>query len=265
MPRIAFCLTNLCLLFLSLPLAAAPAIQWPGEAKVAVSLSYDDALNSQLDHVVPTLDKYQIKASFYPALASPVIPARLEEWRKAALSGHELGNHTFFHPCSASKPGRTWVQPQNDLDKRTLVQIQGEVTAANTFLKAIDGRTERTYTPPCLDSDVADGNYLKVVAKEFVAIKTAEGFPEGFAVLVMPDGQSGKELIEFVKTSAKSAKLVHVLFHGVGGDHMAVTPAAHEELVKYLAENKKDYWTDTYISIMKHVKATVPGLMGTGK
>ena len=269
MPRITFYLTKLCLLSLSvslsLPLAAAPAIQWPGDAKVAISLSYDDALNSQLDNVVPALDKYQIKASFYPTLSSPVIAARLEEWRKAARSGHELGNHTFFHPCSAAGPNRTWVLPQNDLDKRSLVQMQGEVTTANTFLNAIDGRTERTYTPPCLDANVGEGNYLKVIAKDFVAIKTAEGFPEGFAVLLMPDGQSGKELIDFVKKSAKNAKLIHLLFHGVGGDYMTVTPQAHEELLKFLAENKKVYWTDTYINIMKHVREKAPGLMGVGE
>lgn len=243
-------------IFCNLVQAAAPT--WPGKAKVAISLSYDDALASQLDHAVPALDKYQIKASFYPTLSSPVMAARMDEWRKAALSGHELGNHTLFHPCSASKLGRSWVLPHNDLDKRTLVQIQDEVNTANAFLKAIDGRTLRTYTPPCLDTDVADGNYLKVIAKDFVSIKTGEDFPKGFSVLLMPDGQSGAELIQYVKKNAKKAKLIHILFHGIGGDYMSVKPEDHEQLLKFLADNRDIYWTDTYINIMTHLNRTHP-------
>jgi peptidoglycan/xylan/chitin deacetylase (PgdA/CDA1 family) len=250
---------NLLLLFFVLPVAAE-TIVWPGKAKVAISLSYDDALASQLDNVVPALDKYQIKASFYPTLSSPVLAARMDEWRKVALSGHELGNHTLFHPCSASKPGRSWVLPRNDLDKRTLVQIQEEVATASAFLKAIDGRTQRTYTPTCLDTHVADGNYLEVIAKDFVAIKTGEGFADGFAVLLMPDGQNGKALIDYVKKNAKKAKLIHILFHGVGGDYMTVAPEAHEQLLKYLADNRDIYWTDTYINIMTHFNKSASGV-----
>lgn len=236
--------------------AATPL--WPGNAKVAVSLSYDDALASQLDNAIPALDKYGIKASFYPILSSPVLAARLDEWRKAALSGHELGNHTLFHPCSTSQPGRDWVLPHNNLDKYTLVRIQEEVNTANAFLKAIDGRTLRTYTPPCLDAQVADGNYLDAIAKDFVAIKTGENFPKGFSVLLMPDGHDGKALINYVKKNAKKAKLIHILFHGVGGDHLSVMPEAHEQLLKYLSDNRDIYWTDTYINIMTHLNKANP-------
>lgn len=257
MLRRSIALSGLVLAFLTTSLAAEN-LQWPGGAKVAVSLSYDDALASQLDNALPALDKYQIKASFYPTLSSPVLAARLDEWRKAAQSGHELGNHTLFHPCSASKPGRSWVAAHNDLDKRTLVQIQDEVATANAFLKAIDGRSQRTYTPPCLDTHVADGNYLQVIAKDFVGIKTAENFPEDFSVLLMPDGQSGADLIAYVKKNAEKAKLIQILFHGIGADYMSVTPAAHEQLLKYLADNRNVYWTDTYINIMTQVKSSSP-------
>jgi peptidoglycan/xylan/chitin deacetylase (PgdA/CDA1 family) len=238
---------------LAFGLAAQAEPLWPGNAKVAVSLSYDDALNSQLDNVVPALGKYGIKASFYPTLSSPVIATRLDEWRKVAQSGHELGNHTLFHACSRSKPGRSWVAVHNDLDKRTLEQITSEVATANAFLKAIDGRTQRTFTPPCLDSHVADGDYLKQVAPDFVGIKAAENFPEGFSVLLMPDGHSGAELIDYVKQNAKKVKFIQILFHGVGGDYMTVASKDHDQLLKYLADNRDTYWTDTYINIMTHI------------
>ena len=37
----------------------------PNNALAAVSLSYDDPLNSQLNNAIPALDKYDLKGSFY--------------------------------------------------------------------------------------------------------------------------------------------------------------------------------------------------------
>lgn len=115
---------------------------------MAISLSYDDGLNSQLDNVVPALNKYNLKASFYLTLASTVVRERLQEWRSAALQGHELGNHTLYHPCRASLPGREWVPDTANLDTYSLKQIVQEVEMANSFLYAIDGRQQRTLLLP---------------------------------------------------------------------------------------------------------------------
>jgi peptidoglycan/xylan/chitin deacetylase (PgdA/CDA1 family) len=40
---------------------------WPDGAKAAVVLTYDDTLESQLDHVVPALDAAGFKATFFLA------------------------------------------------------------------------------------------------------------------------------------------------------------------------------------------------------
>ena len=48
--------------------------------------------------------------------------------------------------------------------------------------------------------------------------------------------------------------MVNFTFHGIGGDHLSVSKEAHDELLKYLAENRGIYWTDTFINIMKYVK-----------
>jgi peptidoglycan/xylan/chitin deacetylase (PgdA/CDA1 family) len=228
---------------------------WPDGKKAAVSISYDDALNSQLDHALPVLNKNKIKASFYLMLASPVVYERLDEWRAAAKQGHELGNHSIYHPCSASQPGMEWVLPYNNLDKYTIDQMRQEITAANSFLKAIDGRTERTLTPPCFHLMTSNGNYLPAVKELFVAIKNSEdNLPPGSEYL-FPVGLTGEELIAFVEKVAAKGGVANVLFHGVGGDHMTTSKEAHEKFVNYLATNRKIYWTDTYLNIMKHVNA----------
>src|ERR1700749_4854037 len=83
----------------------------------AVVLTYDDAIDVDLDNVVPALDSMKFKGTFYIIGSSPVVNKRMDEWRKAAKEGHELGNHALFHPCDGSLPGRGFVTPDNDLSK----------------------------------------------------------------------------------------------------------------------------------------------------
>jgi peptidoglycan/xylan/chitin deacetylase (PgdA/CDA1 family) len=233
---------------------SAEDIEWPKNTRTAVSLSYDDALNSHLDHAVPALDKHDIKATFYLIIAADAVRERMGEWRDLASRGHELGNHTIYHACSGSLPDRDWVSEDNDLDSRSIEQIKSEVLTANTFLQALDGLKERTFTPPCNDLVVKDGNYLPAVSQYFVAVKGQNnGMREGASPLYAPVGESGQELIDYVKRNTKDGMLLNILFHGVGGDHLSVSAEAHDELLRFLAENRNIYWTDSYINIMRYV------------
>jgi peptidoglycan/xylan/chitin deacetylase (PgdA/CDA1 family) len=236
---------------------------WPDGAKAAVSLAYDDALDSQLDSAIPALDRHGFKGSFYLTLASPTVRQRLAEWRAAAARGHELGNHTLFHPCSASQPGREWVAPWNDLDHMPVAALKQQIWMANTLLYAIDGREERTFTTPCGDPEAAGEPYLNAVKDEFVAIKAMPGGVtpdmvdlDPYAVGVDgPVGASGAELIAIVQAAAERGTMANLTFHGIGGDHLPVSVEAHEELLQHLADNPDVYWVDTFLNIMEHVKS----------
>jgi peptidoglycan/xylan/chitin deacetylase (PgdA/CDA1 family) len=242
--------------------AADKPFTWPNGIKAAVSLAYDDAVNSQLDNAIPTLDKYGLKGSFYVTIGSDTISKRMPEWRKAATNGHELANHTLFHQCSRKGPDRSWVHADNDLDMVSVGQLTAQIRVANTMLHAIDGKTERTYTTPCGDLKAGGEDYISAIKSEFVAIKSIPGgiVPDMktldvYAVGVdVPVGVTGKQLIAAVKKAAAKGTMANFTFHGIGGDHLSISKEAHEELVKYLAENKDIYWTDTFINIMKYVK-----------
>jgi beta-glucanase (GH16 family) len=245
-------------------LVNAGEFTWPNGARAAVSLAYDDALDSQLDHAIPDLDRFKLKGSFYLQLSNPAVQARMKGWRAAAARGHELGNHSLFHQCAHSKPQREWVQPQRDLDTTTLEQMRDQVVLANTMLEAIDGRKERTYTVPCGDRLAAGGkDYLPALRPAFVAIKAGEGdgVIESMAALdpyevpvLAPVGLSGQELIAIVKRAAQKGTMVNFTFHGVGGDYLTTSSEAHRELLRYLADNRQTYWTDTFLNLMRYVK-----------
>jgi peptidoglycan/xylan/chitin deacetylase (PgdA/CDA1 family) len=227
--------------------------KWPNDERMAVSLSYDDALASQLDHAVPALNRHGLRASFYILPNSTVIRQRLEEWRAVAGQGHELGNHSIFHPCRASLPGRDWVAGHRDLDGYTAEQMKEELTTANTILYAIDGQTDRTLTPPCGDRLAGGEDYISLVSDLFVAIKPPKEVP-GFSVTWSPTGVTGQELIDYVRQMEGQTRMVNILFHGVGGDYLSVESDAHEELLQFLADNRDRYWVDSFINIMRHAQ-----------
>ena len=158
-----------------LPSLARDAFKWPDGRRAAVSLAYDDALDSQLDTAIPALDRHGLKGSFYLVLSARSVQSRMAEWRAAAANGHELGNHSLFHQCSARGPGREWVAPQRNLDTTTVAQMRDQVELANTMLQAIDGRSERTFTAPCGDLAAMDGPYIDAVAPLFVGVKLIGG------------------------------------------------------------------------------------------
>lgn len=221
---------------------------WPQGNKIAISVSYDDALNSQLDNALPALNHRGIKASFYVVPLSEAFKNRIDEWRQLAKQGHELGNHTLFHACRKSQPGRDWVPPSNDLDNRPVLAMVDEVTVANTLLTAMDGETVHTLTPPCYDQMAKDGNYVEAVKEQFIGIKGTED--PNFAVLIAPDSISAEQIIAFIEKQPKNIKLVNVLFHGIGADHLVTTTAEHAKFLDYLVANKDKYWVDTYRNIM---------------
>jgi len=244
--------------------AADPAFKWPQGAKAAVSLAYDDAIDSQLDNAIPALDRAGLHGSFYLTLSNASIARRLPEWRVAAARGHELGNHTLFHFCSAKAPGHDWVTPELDLDTVSPARMAAQVRLANTMLHAIDGRTARTFTVPCGDRLAQGGvDYVDLVKGEFVAIKSggAGVIPDMAALdplavgVTAPEGLSGAQLIQMVKDAAAKGTMINFTFHGIGGDYITTSRQAHEELLAFLAAHRDVYWTDTFMNIMTYVKA----------
>lgn len=249
---------------------AAEQFPWPNNQKAAVSLSYDDALNSHLDNAIPQLNKHQLKGSFYLNLGADPVSLRLAEWRQAAAAGHELANHSLYHNCSASKPWREWVTPEQDLDKQTIASMKNDILLANRFLAAIDGIIDesraRTLTLPCGESETSNGSYLPAIKDHFIGIKAhvSDQAPpvnkidaKHMWVWTPFDAPNkpatGKMLIEYVERAAKAGSIANITFHGIGGDHLSVSKKAHEELLTHLAANPKKYWVANYRTIAQHI------------
>lgn len=239
---------------------AASGFRWPNGAETAVVLTYDDALASQLDFALPALNDRNFKGTFFLSMASSELNGRAVDWMAAATAGHELANHTVFHPCRADMPGRDWVNPDFDLSKYTLTRLESELSVAESFLHALDGESERTFAYPCGDTTLAGGaSYAGVVDDRYLAARGVGPTPATIQELSFnathafdPAGKSAAQLIAYVESARDSGLPAVFVFHGVAGDYLVTDADAHDGLLDYLAERRAMYWVTPYKSAMAH-------------
>ncbi len=117
--------------------AFAQPREWPGRARAAVSITYDDGLNSQLDNAVPVLDALGFKATFFLTEENIKEGRRIAEWERLAAGGHEVANHTVTHPCALQH-----IQPE--------AFERGEIDRMEGFLDSnFSAERTRTFAYPC--------------------------------------------------------------------------------------------------------------------
>jgi peptidoglycan/xylan/chitin deacetylase (PgdA/CDA1 family) len=236
---------------------------WHGK-KCAVALTYDDALNVHLDDVIPLLDSLGFKGTFYVTGNFPGFKYRLKDWASAASRGHDLGNHTLFHPCNGKLPGREWVKHDYDLADYSVSRMVDEIQTANTLLEAVDGKTRRTFAYPCGDMKAGDSSYVDEVKNDFTG---ARGVQAKFETMdsvdlydvgsFMINGQSAEELKRMVREAMANNALLVFLFHGVGGEHsINVASSDHRALLRFLKENETDIWVAPLVDIAEYIKET---------
>ena len=234
---------------------------WNGKS-CAVCLTYDDALEVHLNNVIPLLDSLGFHATFYIAGSFPGFTKRVQDWKSAAGHGHELGNHTLFHPCEGKSPGREWVNPDYDLNRYSMQRLMDEIKSTNVLLNAVDGARERTFAYPCGDTKIGDSSYVPKIKNDFIAARGVQRKMQALREIDLWDigayavnGQSGKELIELVKEAMNKNVLLVFLFHGVGGEHsINVSLEAHNELLHFLKQNEKDVWVAPLKDIAGYIK-----------
>ena len=147
------------LLLLSHFTDAQTASSWNNK-KCAVVLTYDDGLNVHLNKVIPSLDSFKLKGTFYISDYFNGLNAQIPGWKKAATKGHELANHTIWHACEGGRAGREFVKDDYDLRFYTVRRAIDEIRGMNNLLKAMDGKNKRTFAYPCGDTKIHDTAYI---------------------------------------------------------------------------------------------------------
>jgi peptidoglycan/xylan/chitin deacetylase (PgdA/CDA1 family) len=240
---------------------AQQEINWPHHKKAVIVLTYDDAINSQLDVAIPQLDSAHLTATFF--LTGIINNQTIPKWRAVSAKGYELANHTLYHPCLSTDYK---MNAANASENYSVFAIIREIAMMNNFLFAIDNKTSRTYAYPCTETKVGGMSYVDSLRKSGL-IKYARVGGDENAVITnfknldpllvpawgLPTNKTGAELIAFVKKVEHSGGMGIFMFHGIGGDYITTSAAAHKELLEYLQKNKNEIWVATFQQAMDYV------------
>ncbi len=240
---------------------SSDAFPWPQGKRAAVSFTFDDARLSQIDRGIPLLNAYGIKATFY------VLPdnllQRLEGWRQAVADGHEIGNHTYTHPCT----GNYTFSRRNALEEYTLRQIEKDIRRANEAIFGTLGVKPVSFAYPCGQAFVGRGvqvkSYVPLVAKLFRSGRgwLNEGTNDPWLcdpaqlLAVESDGKLFDELKAQVdKTAAQGRWLIFAGHETDDGGPQTTRLSSLEELCRYLTDPANGIWVATVDEIARYVE-----------
>jgi peptidoglycan/xylan/chitin deacetylase (PgdA/CDA1 family) len=140
---------------------------WPGGARMALSLSFNDGRVSQVNKGVPVFARHGARVTLF------VVPSAIEPhfdgWKRAVAAGHEIGNHSLTHSCR----GNFAFSRQKALEEHPIPRMREKLIEANRRIPTLLRVTPRTFAYPCGQTFVgrAPGTqrYVPVVADLFLA------------------------------------------------------------------------------------------------
>ncbi|HEY4198406.1 MAG TPA: polysaccharide deacetylase family protein [Mucilaginibacter sp.] len=242
--------------------AKSQKIEWPSHKRAAIVLTYDDGLLSQLDVAIPQLNKAGFKATFF--LTADLNYNTIPRWRALSQQGFELGNHTIFHPCLPTEDN-----PVSSASYTAYGMIR-EIDYMNDFLFAVDGKMRRPFAYPCAETLAGGKDYVDTLRKYGLSSYARAGGDTSAVItdfktidkLRVPSyglngGETGDQLIAFVKKVQERGGMGVIMFHGVGGDYITISAEAHQQLLDYLKKNEAEIWVTTFQQAMDY--ATMAG------
>ncbi len=229
---------------------------WPGGAQAAVSLTYDDSLESQLKYAVPVLDAAGIGATFFLS-EGYFFTQHSADFGALLASGHELASHTVKHPCFNSG---------TDLALYTSDQMAAELDANLQSLRGLGVTAAKpTFAYPCGQSDLGNPktSYVSLVQERFAAARgttwavaapsTVDLFnvPSAFP----PETSTGADIVALIQSAESSAGWVVVGMHGISsaGEYLNLSQPAHDAIVSYLTTSAAKIWTAPFGTVAEYV------------
>jgi len=228
----------------SLPAAAgASGFQWPSGRRGAVSLTYDDGLDSQLDNAVPQLQAAGFKGTFF--LTRENMQAKVADWQAVYRLGHEVGNHSVTHPCK--------------LKHCTSHQFgDDEIVPMEAFLdQNFSPDRFRSYAYPCGFIGLGEGGLRQRIARyqhalrgRIAAARTVSGLANNplrvagdrfmlHAYEPTYDVDDPRLAYRYVRRTLASGGWAILVFHDVLGARMGegdTSSAAHQAILNWLAD-----------------------------
>ena len=239
----------------------AKRFRWPNGRHAAVSLSFDDARVSQIDTGLALLKRQLVKVTFF--VQAEQVRKRLDGWKKAVADGHEIGNHSNTHPCTANYS----FSRLNALEDYTLEMMAAQLDGANAEVQDLLGVKPRTFAYPCGQKFVGRGrdvrSYVPLVAERFLVgrgyLDESANDPQvcdlAQAMGTSFDDMEFEQMRNQVEQAANEGRWVIFVGHEIGKRGYQVTDtAALEALCEYLKDPAHGIWLGTVAEIAEYIR-----------
>jgi Cellulase (glycosyl hydrolase family 5)/Polysaccharide deacetylase/Divergent InlB B-repeat domain len=215
---------------------------WQGFCTAALTYTFDDLCPNQVPIAVPLLDKYGIKATFYPVINQN------PDWvalKKLAANGHEIGSHTMTHTDLKG------AASQEDELKNSKAEIEKQIPDSKCITIAY---------PYC------NAGTESLVSKYYVAARGCSGQIESktpsflniSSIAVGSETQftTAQSLKTKINEAITSKGWCTFLIHGIDNDggYSPLSSAVLDSALNYVSENKDVLWVSTFNNISRYIK-----------
>jgi len=237
------------------------SFNWPEGKQMALTLSFDDGRMSQVDVGTQLFNKYGVKATFL--VVPSAVRKRLDKWKQAVSDGHEIGNHSVFHPCSGNF---SWSR-NNALENYTIDKMRNELISANQQIEQLLGIKPKVFAYPCGSTFVGRGvntkSYVPLIAEIFL---TGRGWlDEGpndplfcdFAQItgMEMDGKDFEQILPLIQEARKSGAWLVLAGHEIGESGEQTTRLSMlQKLIEYSQDPSNGIWIAPMGTVATYVK-----------
>lgn len=224
---------------------------WPQGKEYCVTLTYDDALQSQIDNALPQLKAADLKGTFFFA-GGPSRDWSQEDVNQVRADGHEFAAHTLLHPCSRSFDFVPEGDALEDYDEARMAQ-ELDKNIANLIANGVN-KENITFAYPCGQTFVGEDkrSFIPLIQERFIA---ARGTRPDLAIpgqidfdnvpsIPAHEGGLDAQLAWLNRAREQSAWAVY-MFHGIGGDYLSIDADAHQTLLATLNQ-APTVWVTTF-------------------
>ncbi len=224
---------------------------WPSGARAAVSLTYDDSLDSHLDTAIPQLRQRSMAATFFLNPGLPRYLARRDDWARIAGSEQELANHTLNHPCARDL---SFVPKGGGLEDHDELRMTAEIEGALRAIRDLGVKQVPSFAYPCGQTFIGEDrrSYIPLVKKYHAVARgvlAAIADPHDVDLMEVPahDGAADPGAnTGLIREAMSRGHWLVFLFHGVGAEHLTISKEDHAALLDGLAASAKDLWISPF-------------------